>query len=152
MQGTIKSFLSVQSSIVQKLPKKAKVCPQKNGRKSNHDVHVCLTCANESNVNNQKTAILCRENLHQMKRHYIRHHLKKCESCERTSKADFMILYRSIMCLANTSVQKETISRKADTSNKVSQSKIGKSNKTTLTIEQSTHSSVQPRKPGFYIR
>ena len=150
MQGTITSFLSVQSGIVQKLPKKAKVCAQKNGRKSNRDVHVCLTCANDSNLNNQKTAILCRGNVHQMKRHYIRHHLKKGESCERTSKADFYDIVSinhvsvpsKIRHLANTSVQKERISGKAGTSDKVSQRKIGKSNKATGTVEQSTHSSV----------
>ena len=77
VQGTITSFFSGQTSSAQKLVKKTKAQTEKKERRINRDLHVCLTCVNDPGVDDKKTAIICGGNLHQMKHHYKRHHLKK---------------------------------------------------------------------------
>ncbi len=94
-QGTITSFFFGQSGQISsvlgsaKLQKKAKAHAKLNEKKKCRDVHVCLKCVNDPTLNDKKTAILCRGNLHQIKCHYQRHNWKKGEECEMTSKKDF---------------------------------------------------------------
>ena len=57
--------------------------------KTVRNFHVCLACANNPTLKDKKTAILSRGNLHQLKRHYNRHHCKKGANCDMKSKSDF---------------------------------------------------------------
>ena len=94
-QGKITSFFhggqnegnSMHSNATNVTQTKLPVCQKK--RKTVRNFHVCLACANNPTLKNKKKAILSRGNLHQLKRHYKRHHCKKGANCDMKSKSDF---------------------------------------------------------------
>lgn len=141
VQGSITSFFSGQIGSAQKSAKKAKAYTKVKEKTPNRDVHVCLTCVNDPTLNDKKTAILCRGNLHQMKRHYRRHHQKKGEECERTCKEYFIDIVpmnhvsvpskiRRLDKSHKTNVKNGTDNRDNCSTDNVSHSKDGEINKT----------------------
>lgn len=88
--GTIDSFFA--GNTIQRPMnniKSEKSSLKTKARETVRDLHVCLTCVKDKAKKNKKVAIISGGNLHQMKRHYIRHHCNKGETCDFTSKADF---------------------------------------------------------------